>query len=63
MKKFIIINGTEMFITNKKSLKEANETAVKVCDNSKEIIVREVTEITDFTKHKIEDQWKQRLMY
>jgi alanine racemase len=50
MKKFIIINGTKVRIIERISMDKAIESAENTCDHSKEIIVREITEITDHTK-------------
>lgn len=49
MKKFITINGTKAWITERKSMEDAVTSAVNVCDHSKEIIVREITDLTDYT--------------
>lgn len=49
MKKFITINGNKAWITEKVSISKAIDSAQNICDHSKEIIVREVTEITDYT--------------
>ncbi len=50
MKTFITINGQKAWIHEKKSMQKAIESAQNVCDHSKEIIVRQITEITDYTK-------------
>jgi len=50
MKKFIIINGTNLRIIERKTLSKAIESAENISDHSKEIIVREVENITDHTK-------------
>lgn len=55
MKKFITINGKRATITERKTLDDARTSAINVCDHSKEIIVRELEEITDYTKA-IEEQ-------
>lgn len=53
MKKFLILNGTELKIIERNDIGEAKEFAVNFLDHSKEIIVREVTEITDYSKEYI----------
>ena len=50
MKTFITINGTTLIITKRATLEEAIKSAENISDHSKEIIVREVTKITDYTK-------------
>jgi len=50
MKKFITINGTNCWITEKKSLEDAINSARNICDHSEEVIVREVKNFTDYTK-------------
>lgn len=50
MAKFIIINGKNAKIVNCKSLKIAYHSAINISDHSKEIIVRELDELTDHTK-------------
>ena len=48
--KFITINGSKVWITEKENLQAAINSAQNICDHSKVIIVREVTEFTDYTK-------------
>jgi len=48
MKKFIIINGKQVFVINKTNIQDAKHAAINLCDHSKEIIVREIEHITDF---------------
>ena len=50
MKKFIIINGKSARIIQRESLDMAKQTAENICDHSKEVIVREVTEVIDNSK-------------
>jgi len=50
MKRFITINGTHAWITEREDLASARHSAINICDHSKEIIVREISEITDYTK-------------
>lgn len=50
MKKFITINGTNVYINERKNINEAIISAQNICDHSKEIIVREVKHFTDYTK-------------
>ena len=42
MKKYIIINGKDMFLYRAETIAEARDQAINVCDHSKEVIVREV---------------------
>jgi len=49
-KKFITINGSRCWITEKKSLAEAIHSAKNICDHSEEIIVREIKDFTDYTR-------------
>jgi hypothetical protein len=44
-KTFVVINGKELYIIKKPDIKLAIQWAENVCDHSKEIIVREVTNI------------------
>jgi hypothetical protein len=44
-KTFAVINGKELYIIKKPDIKLAIQWAQNVCDNSKEIIVREVTNL------------------
>jgi len=50
MKKYITINGKNVTITEKKNMESARQSAINICDHSKEILVREFEEITDHTK-------------
>jgi hypothetical protein len=50
MKTYITINGKKATITERKNMEAARQSAINICDHSKEIIVREVDEITDYTK-------------
>ena len=45
MKKFIIINGLNATIVERETLEDARNTAINICDYSKEIIVREINSI------------------
>ena len=45
MKKFIIINGLNATIVERESLDDARNTAINICDHSKEIIVREINSL------------------
>jgi len=42
IRKFIVINGMDVFIINRISMSEAVDYAVNVCNCSNEIIVREI---------------------
>jgi len=48
-KKFIIINGKEVQIIERINLDAAKQTAINICDHSKEIIVRQIENITDYS--------------
>lgn len=50
MKTFITINGTKAIIQNFKDLAEARQSAINFCDHSEEVLVREITELKDYTK-------------
>lgn len=50
MKKFITINGKKAWITERDSMEEARQSAINICDHSKEVVVREIEELTDHTK-------------
>ena len=45
MKKFIIINGRDAVIVERENLEDARNSAINMCDHSKEIIVRELERI------------------
>lgn len=45
MKKFLIINGLNATIVERQSLEDAKNTAINICDHSKEIIVREINNL------------------
>lgn len=47
-KTFVVINGKELYIIFKDDIRHAITWAQNVCDNSKEIIVREVNNIEQF---------------
>ena len=51
MKKFIVINGTEATVIKADSLLDAIEKAIAICNHSKEIIVREITNIESLLTH------------
>lgn len=50
MKIFLVINGAKAWITERKTMESAVQSAVNLCDHSYEIIVREIEEFTDYTK-------------
>lgn len=50
MKKFITINGKKAWITERNSMEDARQSAINICDHSKEVVVREIKELTDHTK-------------
>ena len=50
MPKFITINGTKAWISNKDSIVEARTSAINICDHSEEVIVRPVEDFTDHTR-------------
>tara|TARA_R110000796_G_scaffold59371_1_gene136798 strand:+ start:6885 stop:7289 length:405 start_codon:yes stop_codon:yes gene_type:complete len=50
MPKFITINGTKAWISNKDSMVEARTSAINICDHSEEVIVRPIEDFTDYTR-------------
>jgi len=50
MRKFITINGKKSWISERKNLDAAIISAQNICDHSEEIIVREITDFTDYSK-------------
>ena len=50
MKKYIIINGKQVYIIERRTKEKAIEYAENVMNHSHEIIVREIENITDHTK-------------
>ena len=50
MKTFVWINGTNCQIIERTTMKKAKETVFNLGDHSKENILREITELTDYTK-------------
>ncbi len=48
MKTFITINGKDAWVKDYKSMEDARQGAINICDHSREIIVREITQLTDF---------------
>lgn len=60
MKKFIIINGTTTKIIERENLESAIMTAENLSDHSKEIIVREVKEFTDYSKVYVNEPLKEK---
>ena len=50
MKTFAIINGSVLMIVNLPTLEDARHRAINICDHSKEILVRELTGIHNYTK-------------
>ena len=50
MKRFIIINGTDVYIIERETMDQAIQTAENNINHFKEIIVREIETITDYTK-------------
>lgn len=50
MRKFIVINGTKAWICERKTLADAVQSAQNICDHSKEVIVREVKQFTDYSR-------------
>tara|TARA_S200002703_G_scaffold10590_1_gene9917 strand:- start:3088 stop:3384 length:297 start_codon:yes stop_codon:yes gene_type:complete len=50
MKQFITINGKKAWITERNSMEDARQSAINICDHSKEVVVREIEELTDHTK-------------
>lgn len=59
MKKYIIINGKEAHLITASSMEKARHQAIKVCDHSKEVIVRELTSITIFGQSTLKNEFKQ----
>lgn len=51
MKQFIIYNKGCVYFVDAPNLIEAKEKAIKICDSSDEIIVREVQEVKFFLKN------------
>ena len=49
-KKYIVINGSDAWLMERRDKDSAIQSATSVCDHSKEIIVREVEEFTDYTR-------------
>ena len=45
---FMILNGTELLLIIAKNMDEAKQKAIEICDNSKEIIVREIETFEDY---------------
>jgi hypothetical protein len=45
MKKFIIINGLNATVVERETLEDARNTAINICDHSKEIVIREINSI------------------
>ena len=52
MNKYFIYNNQEIFFFYCKTLDEAKQKSIMICDNSKEIIVREITEIRNYLTNK-----------
>jgi len=46
---FMILNGTELLLIVAENMDEAKQKAIEICDNSKEITVREIESFTDLT--------------
>ena len=60
-KQFVILNGDKIMFIQKHTLDEATTIAQNICDNSKEIIVREIDftiiskTINNFSSHEVSD--------
>lgn len=50
MPKFITINGTKAWMTNRDSLVEARQSAINICDHSEEVLVRPIEDFIDHTR-------------
>lgn len=50
MKTFIIIANNKSYLIDRSSISEAKQSAINVCDVSKEIIVREIKEVHSYSK-------------
>ena len=50
MKKFIVINGQKVYIINKETKEDALIFAQNYMDHSSEVILREIKDITDYTR-------------
>jgi len=50
MEKFITINGDRAWVSEKKSLEDARQSAINISDHNKEIIVRPIEQLTDHTR-------------
>lgn len=57
MKKFVIINGTLITFKLADDMEGAKEFALRVCDCSKEIIIREITEVFGLAVLTNEENW------
>jgi len=50
MENFITINGSKAWMHTKEDLVAAREAAINMCDHSEEVIVRPISEFTDYNK-------------
>ena len=51
MNTYIIINGLDVIVIKRISMVDAEHTASNICDHSKEVIVRQVNDITSWSIH------------
>lgn len=58
MKKYAIINGKDLHLVTALNMEKANHEAIKICDYSKEVIVREITELTIFGESQTVNTYK-----
>ena len=57
MKKFAIINGTLIAFRLCENMEQAKEYSLRICDCSKEIIIREITEFYGLKVLTTEENW------
>ena len=53
MNTYIIINGLNVTLIDRISMVDAKHTAINICDHSKEVIVRQVNDITNWSMTRI----------
>jgi hypothetical protein len=51
MKQFLVYNKESAYFIDATSMDEAKQKAISICDNSHEIIIREVKEVKFFLKN------------
>ena len=55
METYLFINGGKAWISNKEDMEHAKQSAINVCDHSNEVIVRKITNFTDYREQNSED--------